>query len=652
MSVITQLRKEQQQRNALQVKKFNDAWNIQQTAEPETLVSVAAEEPTDRPSFVTGAPKQIQHVEHAFVRDERPGPSKTLGTYSQYSGSLPAANNIECRTGTQKGTQAGEMDSEMYSRAVATSLTTTRNVSEKRERSRERSRTRHSRRYSRSRSRSPPRRRRRRSPARSRRRSRSYSRSRSSSRNSERSHSQSSRDSRDGSRQRSRTRRSRRTDETTMIKTMVATIMQVMNPTLALVNNASISSTTKEAHIQHLTSNRTLPKTLTPNRTPPEIISMDSSVQLAEDVCSKYDVSTELFLEGKLNFSDFLALKPSSAQQSTSIIPNVSKRINEAILVLQEQDAKKPSARFLYVPPTYYDEKKNEEIHRSPLIWNSENVLYSFTSHSKEVQRCQPFRNVNSKLKDMIYKLGLDEGVLSQQLEQIVYRTAANDGANTSRGSFSRIQAITTLPPKPGSKKVRHMIERAVQTEGYACMGCIAKAKKTFVSRITQTRPSPARTDANVQTDGLPPTAPFISLEHFTPLQAETIQVIVHFIRARQLSGSLESIEHALRWDPTATTIMSPVIQQNAQKLLAQVRTQQHQAYGSTPMARLPVLDPQPPQQYAIQRDPRMNSMSSAIRSSSANSAQVIVPACFTNPQPVSKHAKKKLKEKQKQHHW
>ncbi|XP_052871547.1 uncharacterized protein LOC128277138, partial [Anopheles cruzii] len=191
-----------------------------------------------------------------------------------------------------------------------------------------------------------------------------------------------------------------------------------------------------------------------------------------------YDVGTELFLKGQINFGDYLALKPSSKENlMTWPSSQVVERLQEAISILGRQETKEQTGKFLYVLPTYYDELTKKD-NRSPLVWNTSNVLYDFSSVQKTmVRQCEPFSNVNDKLKQLIVKLGLDEGAVSQQIKQNALAAKAREAAEKSA---SRIQAITTLPARPGHSRGRHMIERAIQTEGYACGECVERAKQTF----------------------------------------------------------------------------------------------------------------------------------------------------------------------------
>uniref|UniRef100_A0A182N4E4 Uncharacterized protein n=1 Tax=Anopheles dirus TaxID=7168 RepID=A0A182N4E4_9DIPT len=563
-----------------------------------------------------------------------------------------------------------------------------------------RSRGQRSRRYSRSRSRSPPAHRRRRKRSRS--RSRHRSRSRSSSRSSDRS-----------------IRRSRGSDSA-MMKSMMAMTMQMINQ--AMATRAPLLAVPPLLVGGDATQPGMPPAAYNGAATPVDnrmdaadtisVASLAPSEQPEEESQPKYDVSTELFLEGKLSFNDFLALKPSSrVDQIAPVNAKVTKRVNEAISILDSSETKRHAARFLYVPPTYYGEKRQPDGNpRSPLIWNESNVLFGVSSHSQQdVKRCEPFGNVNAKLKDLITKLGLDEGVISQQLEQLTLPAATATGAvpgsaaatTAATSTTARIQAITTVAAKPGTARVRHLIERAAQTDGYACGECIARQQKTYISTFAQTVAPPGSVcrDTGVQTSGPPVPAPgTISLDGLNANQIETVEAIVRFIRARQLAGSIESVQYALRNDRVASTGMSSTVQQNAQKLLGQVRAEQYRggaaipppsSIGGTggggsssahfanfqlqihqhqqPLVTTPHYERQQQQHQqkhpaGMSSDPRVvvarkgaGGAPRSFHTAATNSTGGhILPACFEPPQPMSKKAKKKAKQQQNQqhHHW
>ncbi|XP_050079382.1 uncharacterized protein LOC126567194 [Anopheles maculipalpis] len=562
-----------------------------------------------------------------------------------------------------------------------------------------------SRRHSRSPSRSPTHRRYKRHN-RSRSRHRSRSRSRSSSPCSEHSHGTVD------SRGRSSSRKNPAVDQTAMLQMMAMTMQQMFNQ----INGNQLPLPVPGNHVQYAAGapvaagihgmadgaasqltpsafRNMFANTSTQAGRPEEVVDVISDMSTdplenEESKQPKYDVSTELFLEGKLSFSDFLFIKPSTTRTDriAPVDPKVPKRINEAITVLEQQGVKKQSARFMYVPPTFYDsddKQQQQQVHnRSPLIWNNQNVLFQFTSNAKEVKQCQPFSNVNAKLKDLIAKLGLDEGIVSHQFEKVIHAAAANKNADTNNCSTvgsdvlsSRIHAITPLPPKPGSGKVRHLIDRSVQTDGHACMQCVARSKKTFISSFTQTTPPVKRLDAEVQTSGPPLSAPnIISLDGLNAQQIETVEAIVRFIRARQLGGSIESVQHALRNDRVVGTGgMTPAIQHNAQRLIAQVKSDlqrtdglpghssggSHGYYGNN-YNSMPQAPNQPVQCYdTTPRDTRFRHPGSGItrtvRTTTTTMAEQIIPACYQSQPQLSKKTMKRLKRQQQQQyqqHW
>uniref|UniRef100_A0A182QUW0 Uncharacterized protein n=1 Tax=Anopheles farauti TaxID=69004 RepID=A0A182QUW0_9DIPT len=591
---------EKQARSAESVQRFNDAWNIQPILQPgssQRLVTL----PNHNPGLTTmRRPSTVAHEPSVFyppplsVRDPRlrmgtavPGPSvfqssqeirvvsrETLGAKDLLAGmaslspaaplpeernsSRKAPTQAAGRTGTERrhppspGTDNDEEDDAIEMEEDET---------EQRKRGRTgrsaRSGGHRSRRRSRSRSRTPPPHRRRRRRSRSRSRHRSRSRSRSSSRSSDRSY-----------------RRSRGTDSAAMMQSMMPMMMQMINQAMAtraplvavpqpVVGGEAMQQMPLAGYAcgppppvdNRMDAMETLSvASLTPSEHPEEGNNQP-----------QYDVSTELFLEGKLSFTDFLALKPSSrVDQIAPVNTKVTKRIKDAIAKLDSHEAMQHSARFLYVPPTYYGERKQPDGNtRSPLVWNEQNVQFGITSHAQhEVKRCEPFPNVNAKLKDLIAKLGLDEGVVSQQLKQLTHTAAVGgDSGSAANLASSRIQAITTVPSKPGSAQVRHMIERSSQTDGYACGDCISRQQKTYISTFAQTVESHASRNSSCQTIGRPPSpSNSISLDGLNANQIETVEAIVRFIRNRQLAGSIESVQYALRNDRVASVGMSSTI--------------------------------------------------------------------------------------------
>ncbi|XP_058055798.1 uncharacterized protein LOC131207204 [Anopheles bellator] len=352
-----------------------------------------------------------------------------------------------------------------------------------------------------------------------------------------------------------------------------------------------------------------------------------------------YDVGTELFLKGEINFGDYLALKPSSKENlMTWPASQVVERLQEAISILGRQETKEQTGKFLYVLPTYYDELTKKD-NRSPLVWNTSNVLYDFSSIQKTmVKQCEPFSNVNDKLKQLIVKLGLDEGAVSQQIKQNALAAKAREAAEKSA---SRIQAITTLPARPGHSRGRHMIERAIQTEGYACSECVERTKQTFVTISTQTKPHVIRTlDAVVQTN-LPeePKASSITLDNLTPNQVEVIETIVRYIRQRQITGSVVSVSNALRRDRVASTAMGSALYQSVQETVTQAADNSNWLRGNSYQPtnnyapQLPIHAPKP-------NDPRL-AVRTVTRYPQLASTPQLVPAGF-NTQPAVKKIKKK----------
>uniref|UniRef100_A0A182VXV8 Uncharacterized protein n=1 Tax=Anopheles minimus TaxID=112268 RepID=A0A182VXV8_9DIPT len=699
------LRKEQQERNAERVRQFNNAWNIQPIDYEETTsnrivqhhassanlphVKIPTRDPRivarntqflleDRPTYNPIAPLQLDegHQLDAFIHERALAQLHASSTHdsSEVTALQEEQYDEPRRTERGRGPAPGQHTHDA---------------------GRTRTRARRSRRHSRTPSRSPSHRRRRKhARSRSRQRSPSYSRSRSGSRSSE--HSHGTVDSR------GRSSRKNNVDPTTMLQSMMAMTMQMFNQAGSLLNgqgnpmpltnhvppftavDAPLAGMIPEggslftpAAFRNMFANQSNARTGLPAERANN--ASDMTTVIVEDDEEeqpnqpKYDVSTELFLEGKLSFTDFLSMKPSArSDQIAPVDPTVPKRIKEAITILEQQDTNKQSARFLYVPPTFYDNDTKVEHQRSPLVWNNQNVLFPLTSQAKETKQFQPFRNVNAKLKELIEKLGLDEGIVSQQLEKVMNAVAGEKNAkNQSVGtsdtlaSSSRIEAITALSPKPGTGKVRHLIDRSVQTDGYACMQCVARNNKTFISTTTQTMAPVLRKDTEVQTNGPPMSAPnVISLDGLNANQIETVEAIVRFIRVRQLAGSIESVQHALRDERVTASTMTPAIQHSAHRLLSQVKSDMHRSEpyaggGNSHSQYGNFQSSHSSSPYEMSRDQRFrhpgNGITRTFRTTTTTMAEQIIPAGLESYPAMSKKMKKKLKlqqHPQQQQRW
>uniref|UniRef100_A0A182LXP3 Uncharacterized protein n=1 Tax=Anopheles culicifacies TaxID=139723 RepID=A0A182LXP3_9DIPT len=690
------LRKEQHERNAERVRQFNNAWNIQPIVCEEatlkrTLPHHSASSSGPLGMIPTRDPRIVARSTQSLLEDRSTYTGIAPGGLQPDDGhQLDAAIHERALArlhalSRHENNELGALQEEDETRRTERSRVPP-TAQHSRDAGRTRSRGRRSRRHSRTPSRSPSHRRRRKhTRSRSRHRSPSYSRSRSSSRSSE--HSHGTVDSR------GRSSRKNNVDPATMLQSMMAMTMQMFNQAGTLLNGQNNPMTLPNrvstfapgdslpgmmpehgslltpAAFRSMFANQTNSRATSQSEEPTNISSDLSTINVDDEEepnQPKYDVSTELFLEGKLSFTDFLSMKPSArSDQIAPVDPKVPKRIQEAISVLEQQDTNKQSARFLYVPPTFYEDTTKEEHQRSPLIWNNQNVLFPLTSQAKETKQCQPFRNVNAKLKELIAKLGLDEGIVSQQLEKVMMRgTVEKSGKNqstiTSDSSF-RIEAITAMSPKPGVGKVRHLIDRTVQTDGYACMQCVARNNKTFISAATQTLPPVMRINSEAQTNGPPLSAPnVISLDGLNAKQIETIDAIVRFIRVRQVAGSIESVQYALRDDRVTAPGMTPAIQHNAQRLLSQVKSDMQRSdnfggnshnaqYGNF---QQPHSSSQTVQSYDPQRDQSFRHPGSGItrtfRTTTTTMAEQIIPAGHESYPVMSKKMKKKMKFQQR----
>lgn len=263
----------------------------------------------------------------------------------------------------------------------------------------------------------------------------------------------------------------------------------------------------------------------------------------AEQQDRKDDITAQLFLDNKINLSDFLATKASTdGRKSTRVNPKVVQRIKEAIAILDKQETKVQSAKFLYVAPTYHTDLKKLD-NRSPLIWNDQNVLYSLTSKSKDVALCEPFRNVNHKMKQMIERLGLDEGNISQRISHQKKEKTSTE----SSVDVGTIQAITIVPVRGGAASKR-IIDRSIQTEELNCLDCVQRRSKTYVSVNTQTVTRARTIEVSVQTDR-DRNVELHSMNDLNANQVKILNEIMRYMKKRQVSGSMTNLMHNLERD-------------------------------------------------------------------------------------------------------
>lgn len=257
----------------------------------------------------------------------------------------------------------------------------------------------------------------------------------------------------------------------------------------------------------------------------------------------KDDITAQLFLDNKINLADYLASKnPTDGKKSTRTDASVTQRIKEAISILDKHETKVQSARFLYVAPTYYTDLKKLD-NRSPLIWNDQNVLYSSTSKSKDVSLCEPFRNINHKMKQMIDRLGLDEGGISQRIAQQKKRETTSQAI----GDVGTIQAITIVPVRGGAATKR-IIDRSIQTDELNCLDCVQRRSKTYVSVNTQTASRARMVEISVQTDR-DRNVELHSMNELNANQVKILNEIMKYMKKRQVSGTMTNLLHNLERD-------------------------------------------------------------------------------------------------------
>lgn len=263
--------------------------------------------------------------------------------------------------------------------------------------------------------------------------------------------------------------------------------------------------------------------------------------EAAEKMDRKDELTAQLFLDNKINLSDYLS-SSNSRKKAVRSNDKVSQRIKEAISILDKQETKIQSSRFLYVAPTYHKDLKKLD-NRSPLIWNEENVLYALTSKSKDVALCEPFRNVNHKMKQMIERLGLDEGNISQRIA----KKKNEEASNRAGADVGTIQAITIVPVRGGAASKR-IIDRSVQTDELNCLECVQRRSKTFVSVNTQTASRSRMVEISVQTDR-DRDVQLNSMEELNANQVKILNEIMRYMKKRQVSGNITNLLHSLERD-------------------------------------------------------------------------------------------------------
>ncbi|XP_050087535.1 uncharacterized protein LOC126572346 [Anopheles aquasalis] len=669
VDVIHQRRAELAARNSERINRINAAWNCGRPnsiapapAQPTRVVTPRMPSqapnlspPTPEPTIPTRS--SLSSTSQPSLRpgpsqpSQRPGPNQRPGTSQrpvtkaaqpeqeqepeQLSSESNGTHTMVRYSNNKKRTTRGDDDDSSEEAEVR--------EPDKREKRR-------SRYHSRSRSPSAESRRRR-HRSRSRRRTRSRSRSRSRSRRyRSRSRSRSgSRDSRGRSRNpnRSNADRSGPSGELSMMQTMMTMMMQMIDKSSNQPATANFSIPEAMSNLRAAAPSVPEPRA-TFTRSRGEVASSSiqtfGSTKTPSVTTAAYDVGTELFLKGDINFGEYLALKPSSRENSmVTPNPHVTSCINEAITILGRTEAKEQTGKFLYVPPTY-DSEVTKKDNRSPLIWNTYNVLFRFSSNLREVDLCEPFPNVNKKLKTVIADLGLDEGIIAHQLEESVKAAKARAALIDSS---CQIQAIIPPAELPGPRGRRHMIERAVQTSGYACGECVERSKRTYTSVGMQTKANIVRqADAVVQTSNFnreeESRAASIPLTNMTPNQIELIETIVNYVRQRQITGSVESVSNALRRDSAAPAAMGWEMYDSIQHTLGQAAGLANRASMNTRtiMAQqqpMPTVPPPPsvvlPTQTPKPNDPRLGARAGNYRGFQGSRQQQqpvqLVPAGF-----------------------
>lgn len=359
-------------------------------------------------------------------------------------------------------------------------------------------------------------------------RSRSRFRSRSRERSPWRARSRSRGRSRHPSRSRSRSReRQSRSSPTAMVTQMNAMMQMMMDPKTAMNPMMAVMM---QMNPMLAAAAATLQK------------SAEAQKGSNEQTDKKDDITAQLFLDNKINLSDYLAAKIPSDAKTARVDSNVVQRIKEAISILDKQETKVQSSRFLYVAPTYYADLKKLD-NRSPLIWNDQNVLYASTSKSKDVGLCEPFRNVNRKMKHMIERLGLDEGNVSQRIAQ----QNKNQVNNQTVSDVGTIQAITIVPVRGGAA-TRRLIDRSIQTEDLNCLDCVQRRSKTYISVNTQTAIRARTVEVSVQTER-DRNVELNSMNDLNANQVKILNEIMKYMKKRQVSGTITNLMHNLERD-------------------------------------------------------------------------------------------------------
>uniref|UniRef100_U5ESX1 Proteinral transcriptional corepressor trfa n=1 Tax=Corethrella appendiculata TaxID=1370023 RepID=U5ESX1_9DIPT len=251
-------------------------------------------------------------------------------------------------------------------------------------------------------------------------------------------------------------------------------------------------------------------------------------------------ISSELFMQNKINLSDYLSTKVSanagaSKKQKSAVIS----KIREAVSVIENLETQNYASKFLYVTPTFSSEIIRGT-GRSPLITSKENVMFDFTRKLKDTN-CIPLNNVNSKLKQLVCALGLDEGIISNKIEKRKAEEA--DVANKTE----KVVQIAKC-----SDKAKRIIDIGVQTEDFKCNDCILRAKKTYVNESTQTITRKLTVERSIQTETETISDTDTSFAFLTTAQIRMINELTKYMKNNRAQPTIFDLNNQLQNDSRA----------------------------------------------------------------------------------------------------
>ncbi|XP_055637536.1 uncharacterized protein LOC129776127 isoform X2 [Toxorhynchites rutilus septentrionalis] len=216
-------------------------------------------------------------------------------------------------------------------------------------------------------------------------------------------------------------------------------------------------------------------------------------------------------------------------------------RITQAVQILEDLDQSIiRSAKFMYRAPTMYNNANQD---RSPMC-SLMNPSFSFTNQSGG--NTDPFANMPRKLKQITTKLGLDEGIISEQIFKR-HRTGKPQNHRLEFQEDKKRQPMAILPKSlPASQTM--LLQKKTQSSQSACVECV-KRKAQFGKN--NDKKSVRTANSAVQTNPLPKetVTEFGSITELTPNQVRAVSELIKYIKLTATSGTLNEMRDSMRED-------------------------------------------------------------------------------------------------------